>query len=343
MIARATRVIRKSAQAQAALVTHILDVSRIIGGKLALHLTEVDLGAVIGNTLETLQPATAAKSISIDTRFDGRATLIADQDRLQQVMWNLLSNAIKFTPKGGRVVVEMTATAQDVRITVADNGVGIDAAFLPRVFERFAQADASQSRAQGGLGLGLAIARHLVELHGGVIDVESAGKNQGTTVTVLLPVRARPIDAAADESRPSSTVAEDAPQPLTSLAGVSVLIVDDEEDARDVLTLILQDHGADVTAVGSAAAALESLRQHLPDVLVSDIGMPGDDGHALLRKLRSLDITQGAQVPAIALTAYATPADAAKARAAGFDRHVRKPVSPAEIVDVVAVMAARHH
>jgi signal transduction histidine kinase len=343
MIARATRVIRKSAQAQAALVTHILDVSRIIGGKLALHLTEVDVGAVIGNTLETLQPATAAKSISIETRFDGRATLIADQDRLQQVMWNLLSNAIKFTPKGGRVVVEMTATAQDVRITVADNGVGIDAAFLPRVFERFAQADASQSRAQGGLGLGLAIARHLVELHGGVIDVESAGKNQGTTVTVLLPVRARPIDAATDESRPSSAALEDAPQPLTSLAGVSVLVVDDEEDARDVLTLILQDHGADVTAVGSAAAALESLRQHLPDVLVSDIGMPGDDGHALLRKLRSLDVTQGAQLPAIALTAYATPADAAKARAAGFDRHVRKPVSPAEIVDVVAVMAARHH
>jgi len=342
MIARATRVIRKSAQAQAELVTHMLDVSRIIAGKLALHLTDVDLAVVIGHTLDTLQPAIAAKGISVHTKFDGKAVLIADQDRLQQVMWNLLSNAIKFTPKGGRVAIEMTATDDDVRITVADNGVGIDAEFLPRVFERFSQADPTQSRSHHGLGLGMAIVRHLIELHGGSVSIDSPGKNQGTTVTVILPARATADHGANPGVEPPSASPETATQPLASLDGVSVLIVDDEEDARDVLTLMLQDRGANVTAVGSAAAALDSLSHHVPDVLVSDIGMPGEDGHSFLRKLRSLGAEQGARVPAVALTAYATPADAAKARAAGFDRHVRKPVTPAEIVDVVAVMASRH-
>jgi signal transduction histidine kinase len=340
-VAHATRVIRNSAQAQAQLVTHILDVSRIISGKLSLHLSEVDLRTVIDNTLDTLQPATVAKGITICTKYDGRSTLIADQDRLQQVMWNVLSNAIKFTPKAGRIDVEMSATPQDVRLTIADNGVGIDPDFLPRVFDHFSQADASQSRAHRGLGLGMAIVRHLVEMHGGVVSVESAGKDQGTTVSVILPVRA----AAAKDDEPGHRTPpasrDIAPQPMASLDGISVLIVDDEEDARDVLTLILQDRGAEVTAVGSAAAALDSLRQRVPDVLVSDIGMPGEDGHAFLRKLRSLGSELGGHVPAIALTAYATAADTAKALAAGFNHHVRKPVTPAEIVDVVAVMASR--
>jgi signal transduction histidine kinase len=341
MLAHATRVIRNSAQAQAQLVTHILDVSRIISGKLSLHLSEVDLRTVIDNTLDTLQPATVAKGITIRTKYDGCSTLIADQDRLQQVTWNVLSNAIKFTPKGGRIDVEMSATPQDVRLTIADNGVGIDPDFLPRVFDHFSQADASQSRAHRGLGLGMAIVRHLVEMHGGVVSVESAGKDQGTTVSVILPVRA----AAAQDDEPGRLAPpasrDMAPQPMASLDGISVLIVDDEEDARDVLTLILQDRGAEVTAVGSAAAALDSLRQRVPDVLVSDIGMPGEDGHAFLRKLRSLGSELGGHVPAIALTAYATAADTAKALAAGFNHHVRKPVTPAEIVDVVAVMASR--
>jgi CheY-like chemotaxis protein/anti-sigma regulatory factor (Ser/Thr protein kinase) len=266
--------------------------------------------------------------------------LVADQDRLQQVMWNLLSNAIKFTPKGGQVSVETTATAEDVSIVVADNGIGIDPEFLPRVFDRFSQADATQSRSQRGLGLGMAIVRHLVEMHGGVVTVDSAGKNQGTVVTVTLPIRtvpARRDHPGGDQpaaSRATSTS-------LSSLEGVSVLIVDDEEDARDVLTLILEDRGAAVTAVSSTGEALDSLKQRRPDVLVSDIGMPGEDGHSFLRRLRALDVEEGGRVPAIALTAYATPADAAKARAAGFDRHVAKPVIPAEIVDVVAVLAAR--
>ena len=341
VISRATRVIKSSAQAQAQLVTHILDMSRIIGGRLALHVDEVDLRTVISHTLDTLLPATTAKGITIETRFEGTPILSADQDRLQQVMWNLLSNAIKFTPKGGRVCIDTAATDQDVRIIVADNGLGIDADFLPRVFDRFTQADPSQTRAHGGLGLGLAIVRHLVELHGGVVGIESRGRNQGTTVTVVLPIRSMPshIADAAPGTPTVSSVAE--LQPLASLEGVSVLIVDDEEDARDVLSLILQDRGAEVRAVASVAAALESIRERIPDVLISDIGMPGEDGHTLLRKLRLLAPEQGGQVPAVALTAYATPADSAKALAAGFDRHVRKPVTSEEIIEAVAVMAAR--
>jgi signal transduction histidine kinase len=340
LIARAIRVIRRSAQAQAELVTHILDVSRIIGGKLSLHLGDVDVAAVLGNTLESVQPAAVAKGISIRTCLDGSPRLIADQDRLQQVMWNLLSNAIKFTPKGGQVSVESTATADDVTIIVADNGIGIDPDFLPRVFHRFSQADATQSRSQRGLGLGMAIVRHLVEMHGGAVTVDSPGINQGTTVTVVLPIRTLPAHIEADRgAQPTAMPSESAA--LASLEGISVLVVDDEEDARDVLTLILENRGAIVRAVSSSDAALESLSQRLPDVLVSDIGMPGVDGHSFLRKLRTLDAEQGGRVPAIALTAYATAVDAAKARAAGFDRHVAKPVTPAEIVDVVAVMAAR--
>jgi CheY-like chemotaxis protein len=341
LIARATRVIRNSAEAQAKLVTHILDVSRIIGGKLALLLSTADLRLIIGDTLDTLQPAILLKSITVQTRFEGGATLVADPDRLQQVMWNILSNAIKFTPKGGRVCVEVVSSAQDMRVTVSDNGAGIDPAFLPRVFERFSQADASQSRAHSGLGLGMAIVRHLVELHGGSVAVDSAGKDQGTTVSIVLPLRAQPV-RTGDAGEPERQEVRPAqPRPLACLDGVSVLIVDDEEDAREVLTLILQDRGAVVSAVDSASAALDHLSRQLPDVLVSDIGMPGEDGHAFLRQLRARDADHGGRVPAIALTAYATKVDAVKARAAGFDRHVSKPVAPAEIIDAVAAMAPR--
>jgi signal transduction histidine kinase len=342
VIARAIRVIRHSAQAQAQLVTHILDVSRIISGRLPLRLSDVDIRAVVCDTLETLQPAVVAKGIAIATRFEGQAMLAADRDRLQQVIWNVLSNAIKFTPKGGEVRIEVTATAQDVHITVADTGSGIEPEFLPRVFDRFTQADASQARSHGGLGLGMAIVRHIVELHGGVVGVDSLGKDQGTTVTVILPIRDLPEQAAEASVDPPSASGEAEPQPLASLAGVSVLIVDDEEDAREVLMLILQDQGAEVRAVASAAAALDTIRERVPDVLVSDIGMPGEDGHVLLRKLRSLSEEQGGKVPAVALTAYATPADTARALAAGFNRHVRKPIASAEIIEAVAVMAARH-
>jgi len=341
-IARATRVIKSNAQAQAQLVADILDVSRIISGKLQLYIGPVDVRAVIESTLETLQPAAEAKGIAIETVWGpGEITLLSDQDRIRQVMWNLLSNAIKFTPGGGHVKVELEASPHEVRIIVADDGQGIEAEFLPHVFDRFTQADSSSGRLHGGLGLGMAIVRHLLELHGGAISVSSAGKDQGATFTVTLPVRAAAADAVPPQVESRSTTREREDLPLPSLAGVSVLIVDDEKDAREVLMLLLKEQGAEVRAVESADAGLRALKKHIPDVLVSDVGMPGQDGHAFLRKLRSLPPDQGAMVPAVALTAYATDGDAAKAVAAGFDRHVTKPIVPGEIVRVIASLAER--
>jgi signal transduction histidine kinase len=340
-ITRATRVIKNNAQAQTQLVADILDVSRIISGKLQLYIGVVDLRSVIETTLETLQQAAEAKGITIQTVWSESATLIADQNRLQQVMWNLLSNAIKFTPKDGHVRVELHATAQEVGMVVADSGEGIEADFLPHVFDRFTQADSSFARTHTGLGLGMAIVRHLVELHGGRVSVESPGKDLGTTFRVTLPIRAAAAGAVVPRIEQRLASRDAATDTLPSLDGVSVLIVDDEAEAREVLMLLLQAQGAEVTAVASAAAAFRVLRKRVPDVLVSDVGMPGQDGHAFIRKLRALRVDQGAQVPAVALTAYATPADAAKALAAGFDRHVTKPIVPSEMVDIVASLAGR--
>jgi signal transduction histidine kinase len=338
-ILRATRVIKNNAQAQAQLVADILDVSRIIGGKMQLYIGAVDLCEVIEKTLETLQPAADAKGISIQTEWKGSGRLLADQDRLQQVMWNLLSNAIKFTPRDGHVRVELDVTPQDIRVVVADDGEGIDASFLPHVFDRFRQADSSLARPHGGLGLGMAIVRHLIELHGGTIAVASEGIGKGTSFLVTLPVRLPASDVVPHVDQ--RTVSRDLPSgSYLSLNGVSVLIVDDEADAREVLTLLLEERGAEVTAVGSAAAALRLLKKkRVPDVLVSDVGMPGVDGHALLRKLRTLPENEGGLVPAVALTAYATANDSAKALAAGFTRHVAKPIVPSEIVEIIASLA----
>ncbi|HMC77525.1 MAG TPA: response regulator [Vicinamibacterales bacterium] len=341
-IARAARVIKSNAQAQAQLVADILDVSRIISGKLSLYIAPVDLRAVIESTLETLQPAADAKGISIETAWTAAGdTLLADQDRLRQVMWNLLSNAIKFTPAGGHVSVTLEGSAQELRIVVSDNGQGIEPAFLPHVFDRFTQADSSIGRTHGGLGLGMAIVRHLLELHGGRIAVSSPGKDQGATFTVTLPVRASIGDVTAPHVDLRVASREPDPGPLPSLVGISVLIVDDEADAREVLMLVLLEQGAEVRAVSSAAEGRRALRKHLPDVLVSDVGMPGEDGHAFLRRLRAQKVEEGSQIPAVALTAYATAGDSAKAVAAGFDRHVTKPIVPAEIVRVVASLAER--
>ena len=337
-IMRATRVIKNNAQAQAQLVADILDVSRIISGKLQLYIGAVDLREVIEKTLETLQPAADAKGISIQTEWRGGGSLLADQDRLQQVMWNLLSNAIKFTQRDGHIRVELDVTPHDIRIVVADDGQGIGADFLPHVFDRFRQADSSMARVHGGLGLGMAIVRHLIELHGGTIAVASEGAGKGATFLVTLPVRLPAADAVpqVEQRALSRDVTSDS---WVSLNGVSVLIVDDEADALEVLTLLLEERGAEVTAVRSAEAALRVLRKRVPDVLVSDVGMPGVDGHALIRKLRTLPKNEGGQVPAVALTAYATVHDSAKALAAGFTRHVTKPIVPSEIVEIIATLA----
>lgn len=341
-IARATRIIKSNAQAQAQLVADILDVSRIISGRLQLYIKPLDPRAVIEATLETLRPAAHAKGIAIATVWPAAGgTLLADHDRLRQVMWNLLSNAIKFTPAGGHVRVELDLSPREVRIVVADDGKGIDAAFLPHVFDRFRQADSSIGRTHGGLGLGMAIVRHLLELHGGSISVHSAGTNQGTTFRVALPVRAPTIEAVETRVELRASSREGEGLPLPSLAGVSVLVVDDEADAREVLRLVLMERGADVRAVASAAAGFRAIRRRVPDVLVSDVGMPGQDGHEFIRKLRLLPESQGSRVAAVALTAYATPGDRDKALAAGFDRHVTKPIVPAEIVGVVASLARR--
>jgi signal transduction histidine kinase len=342
-IARGTRVIKNNALLQSQLVDDILDVSRIIGGKLHLKVGPVDLPAVIQSTLETLHPAAESKAITVTVTMGECDTLHADQARLQQVMWNLLSNAIKFTPNGGQVRLDLTCANDEVQVVVADNGDGIAADFLPLVFDRFRQADSSFSRPHNGLGLGLAIVRHLVELHGGRVTVASPGKGHGATFTVTLPLRAPDTDneaPAADSgdvrdrgSNRGETVE------LPSLAGVTVLLVDDDPDAREMLTLVLQDRGADVTAAPSAAAGLAVLRSKVPDVIVSDIGMPGEDGHAFIRKVRRLAAHRGGDVPAVALTAYATSADAANAVAAGFNRHITKPIVADDVVRVVASLA----
>jgi len=337
-ILRATRVIKNNAQAQTQLVADILDVSRIISGKMQLYIGAVDMREVIEKTLETLQPAADAKGISLETEWNGVGSLLADQDRLQQVMWNLLSNAIKFTPKGGHVHVGLELTAEDLRIVVADDGQGIDADFLPHVFDRFRQADSTMARPHGGLGLGMAIVRHLIELHGGTITVASDGIGKGATFVVTLPVRP-PAAEAVPQIEQRSVSRDSTAVSHVSLDGISVLVVDDEPDAREVLALVLEERGAKVTAVQSAAAALRVLKRSVPDVLVSDVGMPGVDGHALIRQVRSLPESEGGQIPAVALTAYATSGDSAKAIAAGFTRHVTKPIVPSEIVEIVAMLA----
>ncbi|HXI31726.1 MAG TPA: ATP-binding protein, partial [Vicinamibacterales bacterium] len=337
-ILRATRVIKNNAQAQTQLVADILDVSRIISGKMQLYIGAVDMREVIEKTLETLQPAADAKGISLETEWNGVGSLLADQDRLQQVMWNLLSNAIKFTPKGGHVHVGLDLTAEDLRIVVADDGQGIDADFLPHVFDRFRQADSTMARPHGGLGLGMAIVRHLIELHGGTITVASDGIGKGATFVVTLPVRP-PAAEAVPHIEQRSVPRDSTAASHVSLDGISVLVVDDEPDAREVLALVLEERGATVTAVQSAAAALRVLKKSVPDVLVSDVGMPGVDGHALIRQVRGLPESEGGQIPAVALTAYATSGDSAKAIAAGFTRHVTKPIVPSEIVEIVAMLA----
>ena len=339
---RAMQTIERSAKSQAQLVEDLLDVSRIIQGKLRLNVRPVELISAIESAIETVRPAAEAKEIRIQSVLDPSAGLVAgDFDRLQQVVWNLLSNGIKFTPKGGCVMVRLERVNSHVEITVTDTGKGIDPEFVPYVFERFRQADSTSTRVYSGLGLGLAIVRHLVELHGGTVAAYSEGEGKGATFTVklsLMPIRVernpgKRLHPAIDLEVPFD-------QPL-ALNGVRVLIVDDEVDSRELLVAALEQFEAKVFAVGSASEALDAVSQLKPDVLVSDIGMPLEDGYSLIRKVRHLSAEQGGQIPAIALTAYARSEDRMKAIAAGFQIHIPKPVEPAELVTVVASLAKR--
>lgn len=339
-VARAIEVIERNVKAQAQLIEDLLDVSRIITGKLRLEVRPLDLIPVVEAAVDSLRPTAEAKEVLIETTLDPRAgTIAGDADRLQQILWNLISNAIKFTSKGGHVQVQLERLNAHVVIAVHDTGKGIAPEFLPYVFDRFRQADSTSTRAYGGLGLGLAIVRHLVELHGGRIRADSAGEDQGSTFTVELPGAVLQSTASTQSQRGPGLEPQPSFDTTPNLLGLRVLVVDDEADTLEAIRLLLEQRGARVHTALSAADALNELERWLPEVLVSDIGMPGEDGYELIRKVRARDPDQGGRVPALALTAYARVEDRVHILAAGFQMHVHKPVEPAELLAVIASLA----
>jgi signal transduction histidine kinase/ActR/RegA family two-component response regulator len=332
--ARALESIERNARVQARLIEDLLEVSRIVTGKLRLQVDEVDLAAVIDAAVEVVQPAAAAKRLQLTSHVAVRPAMTAgDPDRLQQVIWNLLSNAVKFTPAQGNVSISLERPDGYV-VRVADTGPGIEPKFLPFVFEPFRQADGSASREHGGLGLGLAIAKRLVELHGGTIETRSAGRGQGATFEVCLPsVLERPLlRQPGDRPRAPSPGAE----LPAMLHGVHVLVVDDEEDARMLLQTTLSGYGADVSTAASVAEAFTEIDRRPPHVLLSDIGMPNEDGFALIRRLRARSADAGGMIPAVAITAYASPRDRHEAESSGYQAHIAKPFEPADVARIVA-------
>jgi signal transduction histidine kinase len=336
---RAVGVIRNNALAQSQLIEDILDVSRIIGGKLRLKLAHVHMRDVIEAALDSVSPAAQGKAISIQRELQDIDPIVGDSDRLQQIVWNLLSNAVKFTPRDGRVSVRLQRRGDDVVLTVEDTGVGISADFLPYVFDRFSQADGTATRRHGGLGLGMAIVRYLVELHGGTVTVASPGENQGATFTIVLPASLELEDEAVLADSPVASECDTLSDHLPRLEGISVLVVDDDTDSRNVICQLLESQGASVATAGSSSDAFVRFRQLRPDVIVSDIGMPGEDGYALIRRVRNLAAKEGGNVPAIALTAYVRPEDANDALTAGYQRHISKPVDVAQLVTTVVELA----
>jgi PAS domain S-box-containing protein len=347
---RALETIERNAQSQVQLIDDILDVSRIIRGKLRLNVRTAELTPVIEAAVDSVRPAAEAKGIRLQVVLDPRAGPVSgDPDRLQQVVWNLLSNAIKFTPKDGRVQVLLARAGSHLELTVSDTGQGIEEKFLPYVFDRFRQADPSTTRKHGGLGLGLAIVRHLVELHGGTVTAESQGAGQGTTFKVSLPLMILHQPEHASNSGEQAALTAEHPTAGGSIAlecpseldGLRVLLVEDDPDSREMLVVVLTQCGAEVHAVSNAADALSQLESWRPDVLISDIEMPGEDGYTLIRKVRALPPERGGKIPAAALTAYARAEDRMRALLAGFQLHVPKPVEPAELATVVASLAGR--
>jgi PAS domain S-box-containing protein len=330
----ALTVIERNARQQAQLIEDLLDMSRIVSGKLRLHVQGVELGVVIQAALDAARPAAEAKGVSLGHDLASDAGQVSgDANRLQQVVWNLVSNAVKFTPRGGAVRVGLERVASQVRVSVTDTGEGISAEFLPLVFDRFRQADSSTTRRHGGLGLGLAIVKHLVELHGGTVAASSEGVGRGASFSVSFPVRATSGAAAVADLAPSASD--------VSLAGVRVVVVDDEADARELVARVLEEAGARVGTAGSAEEALGMVQRERPDVVVSDIGMPGEDGYQLVQRIRMLKKEEGGLTPAVALTAFARVEDRRRALLSGFQMHMAKPVEPAELVAVVASVTGR--
>ncbi|RCJ42123.1 hybrid sensor histidine kinase/response regulator [Nostoc minutum NIES-26] len=356
--AKALDAIERNATSQVQLIEDILDVSRIIRGQLRLNLCAINPITVVEAALQAVRPLGDTKGIRINTMLDGTlGSVCGDPARLQQVVWNLLTNAIKFTPKGGEVEVRLEKIEQETRdiqlisasvplcfpasssaqIQVIDTGIGIESDFLPKVFERFRQADSTTTRAHNGLGLGLAIVRHLVELHGGTIMAESPGSGQGATFTVRLPLMPDENQGhRSSEAGQENSVISSFPDTSAPLTGLKVLIVDDETDTRNFLAFMFEEYGASATAVASVDAALAVLEQSKPDVLISDIGMSEQNGYTLIRQLRSLEPEKGGNIPAIALTAYSREEDRLQALAAGFHQHLSKPIDPNKLIAVVA-------
>ncbi|MFB2922440.1 MULTISPECIES: CHASE domain-containing protein [Aerosakkonema] len=353
--ARALETIDRNTKALSQLIEDLLDVSRIMTGKFRFDLRPVNLAAAIEAAIDAVRSAAEAKNIIINSVFEDRHCLVSgDPTRLQQIVWNLLTNAIKFTPKGGLVEVHLDRHNSNAQITVIDTGQGISPEFLPHIFERFRQADASITRKHGGLGLGLAIVRHLVELHGGTIRAESPGEGQGAKFIVTLPFRAisdlsqvSEVSRSNEQELVSDRNEDVAIDKSLFLNNLSVLVVDDEPDARELVTAVLEKSGAKVTAVGSAKEAFaiitEAAAGRRPDIMISDIGMPEEDGYSLIRKIRALKPDRGGQIPAIALTAYARAEERARAIAAGFHIHIPKPVKPEELIAIVANLSNRFH
>ncbi len=336
-------MIERNAKSQAQLIDDILDVSRIVSGKVRMSLKRVSLANVVNAAVETVTPSAAAKGVELTVDVQALGDIVADADRLQQVVWNLLSNAVKFTPKGGKVAVSGARVDSEVTLSVRDDGRGISAAFLPRVFDRFRQDDSSTTRQQTGLGLGLAIVRHLVELHGGKVSAQSDGEGLGATFEVRLPIRAvEPRDASVPPGQAGETISSVQWTPSGRLHGVRVLVVDDQDDARDLVATVLEGAGATVLQAASAAAAMKTIAGTTVEVIVSDIGMPGEDGYMFLQRLRATGASPSARgLPALALTAYARGEDRDKALAAGFQEHVAKPIEPTSLIEVLAGLVRR--
>ncbi|HEV2864536.1 MAG TPA: PAS domain S-box protein [Pyrinomonadaceae bacterium] len=342
-VSKALETIERNARSQSQLIDDLLDVSRIVTGKLRLDVVPVSPSTFIDAAVEAVRPAAEAKGVRLQKLIDtGVQTVMVDPARLQQVVWNLLTNAVKFTPRGGLVQMRLERVNSQVEMSVTDTGAGIDPEFLPHVFERFRQADQRTTRQHGGLGLGLAIVRHLVELHGGTVRADSGGEGAGSTFTVSLPVA--PIhrrEEAQEGARPAAIETLPAHECPERLDGLRVLVVDDEPDARELLAVGLGQCGAEVVTASSAHEALRAMAGGAFDVLVSDIGMPGEDGYELIRMVRALPAGGGGGTPAVALTAYARTEDRLRAMRAGFEMHVSKPVELTELVVVVANLARR--
>jgi PAS domain S-box-containing protein len=342
--ARALDTIERNAESQNQLIEDLLDFSRIISGKIRLDVGEIELDSLAEAAVNVVRPAADAKGIRLQVVLDPRAGPVSgDPERLQQVLWNLLTNAVKFTPKGGRIQVRMARVNSSVEITVSDTGQGIAAEFLPYVFERFRQADNTTTRQHSGLGLGLAITKHIVELHGGTIRAASPGEGLGASFILSLPImivhNAKLFSNLADDQRSPTEVTQ--PAELVRLDGATVLVVDDEGDTRDLLVAVLTQSGARVNAVATVTEALEVFKREKHDLLISDIEMPNEDGYSLIRRVRVLEGGAGRRIPAIALTAHARASDRLKALSAGYQLHMSKPVEPAELVVAIANLVGR--